>query len=510
MKRSYSEFGNTLNISLNFLLPIGLILISISLWSCRHHQTSTNSVGEEVTVDQTKSTAQSADGQYISWHEHLIDSHEISGVDISGSDGLVMADLDSDGFEDIISVHESDTKYDGVSRGHIRIAYGSADPDQWELITLAKGEEAGAAEDVTVDDINGDGHLDIVAACELAHLIYFQNPGVNIRTRHWERIIPKITKNRGSYIRVFSVDFNGDGRFEIIAANKGSQNTGGIKGVTPKPISYFEIAGDPLVDESWIEHELINVLVPINSQPIDIDSDGDTDVIIGSRGEKRIILLENISTDSIRFLTHQIRVKGSAFSDEYELQLNDVPGGITGFNMDYVDLSGDGKLDIVLSESFKYLVWLEQPPDWSEEWTLHIIGGFGPDQLVGLLSADINDDGYVDFISGGYSRGSRDKDGAVSINDPLGRLAWFENPKVPSAPWIRHDISRRKRGMFDKFIKRDLDGDGDYDFVSTRGNSHPYDGVFWLEQVRTDLPTNSFTRAREIDSKEMPLATLKH
>ena len=59
--------------------------------------------------------------------------------------------------------------------------------------------------------------------------------------------------------------------------------------------------------------------------------------------------------------------------------------------------------------------------------------------------------------------------------------------------------------MFDKFIPRDMDDDGDVDFVSTRGNSVPYDGVFWLEQVRTPEPRHAFERARESDSEEMPL-----
>ena len=60
--------------------------------------------------------------------------------------------------------------------------------------------------------------------------------------------------------------------------------------------------------------------------------------------------------------------------------------------------------------------------------------------------------------------------------------------------------------MFDKFVPPDMDGDGDMDFVSTRGNSAPYDGVFWLEQVRTAEPRPSFERARAEDSEEMPLA----
>jgi hypothetical protein len=59
--------------------------------------------------------------------------------------------------------------------------------------------------------------------------------------------------------------------------------------------------------------------------------------------------------------------------------------------------------------------------------------------------------------------------------------------------------------MFDKFVPRDMDGDGDVDFVSTRGNSAELDGVFWLEQVRTPGPVPAFARARPQDSEEMPL-----
>ncbi len=181
------------------------------------------------------------------------------------------------------------------------------------------------------------------------------------------------------------------------------------------------------------------------------------------------------------------------------------PHGVTGFNMDFVDLNGDGRLDIIANEFFQHLVWLEQPMSFGEAWRLYPIGTFTPDQLVGLVAADIDDDGDLDVMAGGYSRGPRDRDGAVTANDPLGRLAWFANPGDATGDWTRHDFSRRKRGMFDKFVPLDMDGDGDVDFASTRGNSVPYDGVYWLEQVRTEGTAESFQAAREVDSEEMPL-----
>jgi hypothetical protein len=51
----------------------------------------------------------------------------------------------------------------------------------------------------------------------------------------------------------------------------------------------------------------------------------------------------------------------------------------------------------------------------------------------------------------------------------------------------------------------DLDGDGDMDFLGTRGKSVPYDGVYWIERVRSSSPKNNFQRARVTDSDEISL-----
>jgi hypothetical protein len=471
------------------LLALALTLLSPTLLA--------QGVGDKLT------DATSSDGRYISWQEHLIDDAAILDFVLSGGDGLVMTDIDNDGYIDIVSVHESDSSYDSANftpgfeappEGYVRIAFGSADPTQWYNITVAKELDAAAPEDAAVADMNGDGYMDILVAAELSHVLYLQNPGPDARNTEWPRLKLPMTVGRGSYIRVFAADLDGDGVPEVIAPNKGAQIPGPDDFAVSNPVSIFKVSGDPLMGDNWQEIELGRYSIPQNSEPVDLDGDGDIDIVVGTRGEDRLVWFDNPGDGSLNFIERAIGINGARMA---------------GFNLEYADLNGDGRLDIIgagVGPVGNGLVWIEQPARKGDAWNARFIGTFAPDSITGLETADINGDGHLDVFAGSYSRGERETDDAnATLTDPLGRLGWFQNPGVIGDAWTRHDVSRRKRGMFDKFIAHDMDGDGDVDFVGTRGNSYPYDGVFWLEQVRSAEPVQRFTKARVMDSDEVGL-----
>lgn len=434
-------------------------------------------------VGQASTIAVSGDGEYISWREHIIDDEVESGVPLTGGDGLQLADLDRDGHEDVISVHESDSEYDDVGDGYVRVAFGNGGAGPWQNRTLADGALAGAPEDIAVGDLNGDGWPDLVIASELAHLLYLENPGAGARTQVWAYHIVAITQGRGSWIRVFIEDIDGDGALEVIAANKGIQNpTEPTSSLTP--ISIFEVNGDPMNPASWHETELGQFQLPHNARPVDIDADGDLDIIAGLRGTTEIGLFVN---EENRFDFHVLDIEGTRAN---------------AFHVEFHDFNSDGRIDM-LAATTRGLAWFEQPAELTEPWIAHHVGDFGPDRIAGMAIADIDGDGDVDIVAGGYSDGPRDRD---ELGDPvvaMGRIGWFEN--AGEGVFVRHDVSRRRRGMFDEFVARDIDNDGDMDFFTTRGNSEPYDGLIWLEQVRTPQPRQNFERARATDSPEQAL-----
>ncbi len=117
----------------------------------------------------------------------------------------------------------------------------------------------------------------------------------------------------------------------------------------------------------------------------DLDGDGDLDIVVGSRGEARLLSFENTGNGSLGFREHTIGIYGARAD---------------GFILDYADLNADGRLDIVAAARGRGLVWLEQPEQIDHAWNAHFIGTVAPGSMTSLEMADINGDGRPDVKCG--------------------------------------------------------------------------------------------------------------
>lgn len=173
--------------------------------------------------------------------------------------------------------------------------------------------------------------------------------------------------------------------------------------------------------------------------PIDVDGDGDLDIVSVTWFSKKAAWRENPGNGIGTWKEH-------AF---------DSPGNMeTAF---LADLSGDGVPDLV-TDVAQGVMWYERldPNDGPPYWNRRSPGKEGVEH--GLGSGDLNGDGRLDIIT------------------PLG---WYEAPENRDEDeWIWHpEFNLGRPGV--PIQGHDVNGDGLTDIVW--GLGHDY-GVFWLEQ----------------------------
>jgi hypothetical protein len=136
----------------------------------------------------------------------------------------------------------------------------------------------------------------------------------------------------------------------------------------------------------------------------------------------------------------------SADGDELQFRPEQLKTRLTvGYAVQLVDVNGDGKQDIVIVDSKRFL-WLENPT-W-EEHVMHEDQAAKADNVC-FSAHDIDGDGKLDFAVGRDWQFTNTKSG--------GTIGWLQQGGSPTDPWRYHPIAEEPTTHRLRFA--DLDGD---------------------------------------------------
>ncbi len=306
-------------------------------------------------------------------------------------------------------------------------------------------DEGMAAEDLAVGDLNGDGRPEIVAVGRSTQ---------NVRI-YWNETKPAWVKHTVAMgfqnSTAVAADFAGDKRADVITNANG------------KTVLYVAPDWKPVV-----LHEGANA---IHSEAFDIDGDGDIDYIGARYSPGLIFWLERPANPLTAKWTYRV-------IDDVEL------GGVDGIHgLILGDVDRDGKLDVIGNSAqpgvsgagAKFprnypdsLAWFRAPKNLksAKTWERYIFAGKDAPGLSHYLGfGDVNGDGRPDIAS------------AAKVADRGNWYAWWEQPRNPRQPWKKHVVATGQEGATNIHIA-DLNGDRKADFFASRGHGK---GIVWYE-----------------------------
>ncbi len=338
---------------------------------------------------------------------------------------------------------------------------------------------------IDIADLDGDGDLDVLASAYVAdQIVWYKNDG----NQNFSSVI--IDDDAGGAWDVHVSDYNLDGEVDIFAANFDDEEvklyynfgnevflervikdnykaqyvtTGNLEGDSVEEVvfsSYNEYkvyiyrqGSTWFTPPGFNDAEVINLNMVVGPEILDMDNDGDNDLVLGPRSSGSTIRwYENLGTTILSLQNHIVHTI-------HEDRKWAKP----------VDLDSDGDIDIVSANRGEdRIYWFEN--DSTQVFTVHGVGK----ESYGFQAPHIEDfdgDGSRELI---YRSHSLHDSTDINISYHLGDYEFQDS------------LLFRTDDFFIDFTPTDLDDDGDLDFVYWRyvGSYDDEVNVFkWLENI---------------------------
>jgi hypothetical protein len=365
-------------------------------------------------------TAASSYGD-VNFVEHIIDSHSY------GNSSLYACDIDNDGDKDILGavIENGDIVWWRNDGGN---------PITWEKIYIDYNVPVAFC--VYAEDLDGDGHKDILGTSFSAHqVLWWKSSGQSPYT--WTRHV--IVDDYTQAHEVCADDLDDDGDMDVIGVSSGLSRVD----------LWFNEGGDPI---QWTQYILDNNFGTAKSaRPADINGDSTLDIMGAAIYGHDVVWWHNDGGNPITWTKFY------------------VDGNFIGAHrVRAVDLDRDGRNDIVGAGYLGHeIAWWHNDGGDPITWTEQILESSFTNACI-AMPGDINGDGFTDVAGTGQGNN---------------QVAWWENDGNYPITWTKHLIDENMIRPWPLDLA-DLDGDGDLDVIS--GSSHQGSAqVKWYENIGT-------------------------
>ena len=364
------------------------------------------------------------------WTRHTIDDSS------QGADGVRLLDVNGDGRQDIATAWEEG----GLIRAYLHPGKDRVDK-KWPAVTVG---EVRSGEDAVFADLDGDGAIDVVSACEgKTRALHFhwapKNPVDYLKAKTWQTAVVPACQDRQAWMYILPMQIDNVHGIDLIVAGKGKDGE----------IGWLRYPEDPRNTAAWSYETIHQMAWVMSIQLADMDADGDLDVLYNDRKPptQGIYWLERKDGQWIRHvITSQAR--------EYMFLANG-------------DLDQDKKMDVVCATRKGGILWMRKEEDRWSTTEIPLPDGVGTGKSVAV--GDINRDGQNDLVFS-CEHADRDRSG----------LRWLSYEGSPTdGSWQSHEIAGPKGIKFDRIVLHDIDDDQDLDVVTCEERDQL--GVIWYE-----------------------------
>jgi len=375
------------------------------------------------------------------WARHTIDDAS------RGADGVRLADVNGDGLMDIATGWEEG--------GQVRVCINPGPAQvtsRWPAVTVG---QVGSPEDAVFVDLDNDGAVDVVSACEgSVRTLWIHwapaDPTEYLNPAAWQTQALPASRDARQWMFCLPMQIDGQHGLDLIAGAKGQEAR----------IGWFEAPANPRDLSGWQWHPIYDAGWIMSLVAVDMDDDGDLDVVTSDRrgAGRGCLWLENPGPGPAQHASWPVHRIGG---EDHEVMF-----------LTLADLDRDGLTDVLAATRDDDLLYFRRTsaaPDTWQRHTIYLPAGTGTGKAVNV--ADVNIDGRPDIVF--TCEHARDASGVV----------WLSYVTAPTDPfWVAHEISGPVGTKYDLVELLDLDADGDLDVLTCEEAENL--GVIWYENPR--------------------------